>query len=258
MKYLQLWRRASSILQWDLPRLALAGRSYQQTRQAHALYMLRDKIRRRGFSDKTVKDYLSFGGLVVICYQNGFCGGERNDSNGKMMEKRKRRRGGGGDWRRQKGMGGESCSEDFVFCWISCPFPLPFWHHHPSDPLHHPSNEPSVSHILNLTGKHSRVIGAASQSNVLFATGERLKDRGKGGGGYITSYSYSSLTLQITNFKDTKTDAQVTRTPRTWFFGITAALTFSGKANIKTLGANFLRARGEGVCFFFLCASQDF
>lgn len=41
------------------------------------LYMLRDKIRRRGFSDKTVKDYLSFGRLVVICYQNGFCGGEK-------------------------------------------------------------------------------------------------------------------------------------------------------------------------------------
>lgn len=75
MKYLRLWRRASSILQCDLPRLALAGRSYQRTRQAYALYMLRDKIRRRGFSDKTVKDYLSFGGLVVICYQNGFCGG---------------------------------------------------------------------------------------------------------------------------------------------------------------------------------------
>lgn len=78
----------------------LAGRSYQQT----ALYMLRDKIRRRGFSDKTVKDYLSFGGLVVICYQNGFCGGGGDDSNGKMMEKRKRRRSGGGDWRWQKGM----------------------------------------------------------------------------------------------------------------------------------------------------------
>lgn len=34
--------------------------------------MLRDKIRRRGFSDKTVKDYLSFGRPMVICYQNGF------------------------------------------------------------------------------------------------------------------------------------------------------------------------------------------
>lgn len=77
MKYLQLWRRASSVLQRDLPRLALAGRSYQPTRRAYALYMLRDKIRRRGFSDKTVKDYLSFGGLVVICYQNGFCGGKK-------------------------------------------------------------------------------------------------------------------------------------------------------------------------------------
>lgn len=82
MKYLRLWRRASSILQCDLPRLALAGRSYQQTRQAYALYMLRDKIRRRGFSDKTVKDYLSFGGLVVICYQNGFCGEKKKGMTG--------------------------------------------------------------------------------------------------------------------------------------------------------------------------------
>lgn len=74
MIYLWLWRRASSILQCDLPRLASAGRLYQQTRQLYVLYMLRDKIRRRGFSDKTVKDYLSFGGPVVICYQNRFCG----------------------------------------------------------------------------------------------------------------------------------------------------------------------------------------
>lgn len=73
MIHLWLWRRASSILWRDLPRLALAGRWYQQTRQLYALYMLWDKIRRRGLSDKTVKDYLSFGGLVVICYQNGFC-----------------------------------------------------------------------------------------------------------------------------------------------------------------------------------------
>lgn len=73
MIYLRLWRRASSILRCDLPWLALAGRLYQQTRQPYVLYMLRDKIRRRGFSDKTVKDYLSFGGPVVICYQNGFC-----------------------------------------------------------------------------------------------------------------------------------------------------------------------------------------
>lgn len=73
MIYLWLWRRASSTLQCDVPRLALAGRLYQRTRQLYVLYMLRDKIRRRGFSDKTVKDYLSFGGPVVICYQNGFC-----------------------------------------------------------------------------------------------------------------------------------------------------------------------------------------
>lgn len=77
MIHLWLWRRVSSILWRDLPRLALAGRLYQQTRQLYALYMLRDKIRRRGFSDKTVKDYLSFGRLVVICYQNGFRGGEK-------------------------------------------------------------------------------------------------------------------------------------------------------------------------------------
>ena len=74
MIYLRLWRRASSFLWCDLPRLALAGRLYQQTRQLYVLYMLRDKIRRRGFSDKTVKDYLSFGVPVVIRYQNGFCG----------------------------------------------------------------------------------------------------------------------------------------------------------------------------------------
>lgn len=60
--YQWLWRRAFSILLSDLPRLAMAGRFYQQTRQLYVLYMLRDKIRRRGFSDKTVKDYLSFGG----------------------------------------------------------------------------------------------------------------------------------------------------------------------------------------------------
>lgn len=82
-----MWRRASSILLWDLPWLALAGRLYQQTRQLYVLYMLRDKIRRRGFSGKTVKDYLSFGGPMVICYQNGFCGKKRNDRDGKMMEK---------------------------------------------------------------------------------------------------------------------------------------------------------------------------
>lgn len=77
MIHLWLWRRASSILQRDVPRRASAGRLYQPTLPPHALYMLRDKIRRRGFSDKTVKDYLSFGGLVVICYQNGFrWGGE--------------------------------------------------------------------------------------------------------------------------------------------------------------------------------------
>lgn len=72
-----LWRRGCAILWHDLLRLALAGRLYQQTQQLYALYMLRDKIRRRGFSDKTVKDYLSFGRLAVICYQNGFRGGEK-------------------------------------------------------------------------------------------------------------------------------------------------------------------------------------
>lgn len=41
------------------------------------LDMLRDKIRRRSFSDNTGKDYLSFGRLVVIRHQNGFCGGEK-------------------------------------------------------------------------------------------------------------------------------------------------------------------------------------
>lgn len=173
MIYLWLWRRASSILLCDLPRLALAGRLYQQTRQLYALYMLRDKIGRRGFSDKTVKDYLSFGGPVVICYQSGFRG-EKKGMTGmerwwKRMEKRKRSRGEGGkgvggieDGRRRRGE--LSCWEDFVFCLISCPLPLPSL----TPPL---SNELSVSHILNLPSKHSGMIGAVSQTNVLFATG---------------------------------------------------------------------------------------
>ena len=132
MIYLWLWRRASSILQCDLPRLASAGRLYQQTRQLYVLYMLRDKIRRRGFSDKTVKDYLSFGGPVVICYQNRFCG-KKEWQEWKDDGKGCRRSQGGGwggggvieDGRRR---GELSCREDFVFCLISCPFPLPSWH----------------------------------------------------------------------------------------------------------------------------------
>lgn len=130
MIYLWLWRRASSILQCDLPWLASAGRLYQQTRQLYVLYMLRDKIRRRGFSDKTVKDYLSFGGPVVICYQNGFCGKKewqewKDDGKGCRRGKGGVEAGGIEDGRRR---GELSCREDFVFCLISCPFPLPSWH----------------------------------------------------------------------------------------------------------------------------------
>lgn len=128
MIYLWLWRRASSILWYDLPQLAFAGRLYQQTRQLYVLYTLRDKIRRRGFSDKTVKDYLSFGGPVVICYQNGFR--RRKEWQEWKDDGKGWRRGRGGveagvieDGRRR---GELSCREDFVFCLISCPFPPPF------------------------------------------------------------------------------------------------------------------------------------
>lgn len=129
MIHLWLWRRTSTILLCDLPQLALAGRLYQQTRQLYVLYMLRDKIGRRGFSDKTVKDYLSFGGPVVICYQSGFRGKKE------WQEWKDDRKG----WRRGReveargiedgrGRGELSCWEDFVFCLISCPLPLPLWH----------------------------------------------------------------------------------------------------------------------------------
>lgn len=135
MIYLWLWRLTPSFPQWDLPQLTWLCRLYQQTRQLYVLYMLRDKIRRRGFSDKTVKDYLSFGGPVVIRYQNGFYT-EKKGMTGmerwwKRMEWRKRGSGGIEDGR---GRGG-SCHTggDFVFCLISCPrFPLSSWHPLPS------------------------------------------------------------------------------------------------------------------------------
>lgn len=129
MIYLRMWRRASSILLRDLPWLALAGRSYQQTRQLYVLYMLWDKIRRRGFSDKTVKDYLSFGGPVVICYQNGFCGEKKEwrgwKDDGKGCIRGREGVGVGGRWGLEMAEGGGelSCREDFVFSLISCPLP---------------------------------------------------------------------------------------------------------------------------------------
>lgn len=143
MIYLWLWRRASSILRCVLPRLALAGRLYQQTRQLYVPYMLRDKIRRRGFSDKTVKDYLSFGGPVVICYQNGFCGKKewqewKDDGKGWRGGREGVEAGGIEDGRRR---GELSRREDFVFCLISCPFPLPSWH----PPTPHPMSWVSVT-----------------------------------------------------------------------------------------------------------------
>lgn len=131
MIYLWLWRRASSILRCDLPRLASAGRLYQQTRQLYVLYMLRDKIRRRGFSDKTVKDYLSFGGPVVICYQNGFCGKKEWQEwkdDGKGCRRGKGGVEAGGDWRWQK-EGGVVMQGGFCFLFnflpLSPPFPTP-------------------------------------------------------------------------------------------------------------------------------------
>lgn len=67
----------------DVPQLASAGRSHQA-------YMLRDKIRRRGFSDKTAKDYLSFGGACRDSLSRRISragrGKKGNDSDGKMME----------------------------------------------------------------------------------------------------------------------------------------------------------------------------
>jgi len=54
---------------------------------AAVLYMLRDKISRRGFSDKTVKDYLSFGGAHGDLLSKRISRKKVNDRNRKMMEK---------------------------------------------------------------------------------------------------------------------------------------------------------------------------
>lgn len=174
MTYLWVWRLASPAPLCDPPRLVLAGRLYQQTQQFYVLYMLRDKMGRRGFSDKTVKDYLSFGGPVVICYQNGFCVKKKEwqewKEDGKGWKRGREVEAGG----LKMAEGGGSChaGKDFVFCLISCPLPPPVL----TPPL---SNEPSVSHILNLPGKHSGMIGAVSQSNVMFATGGTRERRAR-------------------------------------------------------------------------------
>lgn len=131
MTYLWVWRLASPAPLCDPPRLVLAGRLYQQTQQLYVLYMLRDKMGRRGFSDKTVKDYLSFGGPVVICYQNGFCVKKKDwqewKEDGKGWKRGREVEAGG----LKMAEGGGSChaGKDFVFCLISCPLPpLPSWH----------------------------------------------------------------------------------------------------------------------------------
>lgn len=130
----------------------------------------------------------------------------------KRMEKRKRRSGGGGDWRWQK-EGGVVMQGGFCFLFNFLPLSSPL----PDNPL---SNELSVSHILNLPSKHSRMIGAVSQSNVLFATGER--QRGWGTRRVITVENtlclidtLSTFTPKITNgnFEGGKRDARVVYMP---------------------------------------------
>lgn len=135
MIYLWMWRRASSILLCDLPWLALAGRLYQQTRQLYVLYMLWDKIRRRGFSDKTVKDYLSFGGPMVICYQNGFCRkkewqGWKDDGKGYRKGREEGVEAGGGGLGIEDGRGrrGVVMQGGFCFLFNFLPPSLPSWH----------------------------------------------------------------------------------------------------------------------------------
>lgn len=55
-------------LMCDPPRLALAGRFYQQTRQASAVLCdaMQIRLNKRGVTDKNVKDYLHFVGLCDV------------------------------------------------------------------------------------------------------------------------------------------------------------------------------------------------
>lgn len=81
-------------------------------------------------------------------------------------------------------------------CFLSnfLPSSLPF--RHPP-----PSNELSVSHILNLPSKHGGMIGAVSQINVLFATEgtgrKTVKERKKNYN--IEEYTYSVSIYEMAN-----------------------------------------------------------
>lgn len=104
------------------------------------------------------------------------------EEDGEEEDKEQRRRGGRGGLTVAGGRRGGVKQGGFCFLFHFLPLP-----DNSPTPTRPPSNEPSVSHILNLTSKHRRVIGAVSQSNVSSAhtDTERTRRQRRGGGGGV-------------------------------------------------------------------------